>query len=155
VSWLLDGRSVGRDEVLGLRPELAGDHALLLDVIWSGAVSPVTLELCRLRMAMVLRCAPALAERSPAAVDAGLDEDRIARLPAWPTDPAFSDEERACVSFAEKYVIDHHGITDDDVDAVVAALGPSGTVTLTTALAVWECQHRLDKALGVARAGGG
>jgi alkylhydroperoxidase family enzyme len=145
----------GRDEVLGLRPELAAEHARLLEAIWSGPVSPVTLELCRLRMATLLRCAPALAERSPAALAAGLDEERIARLPAWPTDPGTTDEERACIGFAEQYVIDHHGVTDEQVATLVDLLGDEGVVTFTTALVVWENQHRFDNALGVAQAGRG
>lgn len=146
---------LARDEVLGRRPELAAEHRRLAEVLWSGPVSPVTLELCRLRMATLLRCAPALEERTPAATAAGLDEERIARLPAWPSDPGFSAEERTCIAFAEQYVIDHHGVSDADVAALVEALGPDGVVAFTTALVVWECQHRFDNALGVTRAGRG
>ena len=154
VSWLIrDGAS--RADVLALRPELAADHARLLETLWSGSVSPVTLELCRLRMASLLRSPAALRERTPAALAAGLDEDRIERLPVWPTDPSFSGEERACLALAEKWVIDQHAVSDDELAAVVDALGAEGTVTFTTALAVWDGQHRFDKALGVARATGG
>src|SRR5207253_6239337 len=135
--------------------ELAAEHARVLDAIWSGPVSPITLELCRLRMATLLRCEPALAERSPAAAAAGLTEDHIIRLPSWPTHPAFSDEERACLEFTERFVIDHHSITDAETASVVSALGAPGMVTLATALGVWECQHRLDKALGVSSAKAG
>jgi alkylhydroperoxidase family enzyme len=154
MSWLL-GDGATRADALGLRPELAAKHLRLLDAIWAGPVSPVILELCRLRMATLLRCAPALAERSAAATAAGLTEDHIARLPSWPHDPAFSDAERACLEFAEKFVIDHHSITDEDTAAVVAAVGEPGAVALATALGVWECQHRLDKALGVSQAKAG
>ena len=153
MSWL-GTEGTTRADVLALRPELAAAHAELLDTLWRGSVSPVTLELCRLRMAMLLRCEPALVERSPAAVDAGLTEERIATLAAWPIDPAFSDEERACLGFAEQYVIDHHGVTDEQVAGLVEVLGHEGVVTFTTALTVWECQHRLDKALGVSGPGG-
>jgi AhpD family alkylhydroperoxidase len=144
-----------REEVLGLRPELAAEHARLAETLWAGCVSPVTLELCRLRTATLLRCRPALDERTPAAVAAGLTEERIARLPAWPTDPDFTSEERVCLGFAEQFLIDHHGVTDEDVAALVGVLGPEGVVTFTTALVTWECQHRLDNALGVTQAGRG
>jgi len=33
--------------------------------------------------------------------------------------------------------------------ALHSALGPEGVVVLTTALGVWDNQHRLDNALGV------
>ena len=154
VSWLI-GDEAGRSDVLALRSELAGEHARVLEAIWSGPVSAVTLELCRLRMATLLRSPAALAERTPAARAAGLDEDRIGKLAAWPTDPSFSDEERACLAVAEKWVIDHHAITDDEIAAMTNALGVEGTVTLTTALAVWDGQHRFDKALAVRSATGG
>lgn len=142
-----------RADVLGLRPELSAEVARLHDVIWAGPVSPVTLELCRLRMATLLRSPAALAERTEAARLAGCDEARITALPSWPTDPGFSDEERACIAFAEKWVIDPHSISDDDAAAVLDALGPDGVVTFTTALGVWDGQHRFDNALGIARAG--
>jgi alkylhydroperoxidase family enzyme len=144
----------GRADVLGARPELAAAHERLLATIWSGPVSPVTLELCRLRMATLLESAAALVERSPAAMDAGLSEDRIGLLPRWPSDPSFSNEERACIGFAEQFVLDHAQISDDDVRELTDLLGPEGVVTFTTALIAWDNQHRLDNALHVADARG-
>ncbi|MET0326775.1 MAG: carboxymuconolactone decarboxylase family protein [Ilumatobacteraceae bacterium] len=143
-----------RTAVLGERPELAAAHERLLTTIWSGPVSPVTLELCRLRMATLLASESARTERSPAALDAGLTEERIARLPLWPTDPSFSDEERACIGFAELYVIDHAQISDDDVRELTVLLTAAGVVTFTTALIAWDNQHRFDNALHVADAQG-
>jgi alkylhydroperoxidase family enzyme len=139
-----------RRAVLGLRPELAAAHERLLDTVWAGPVSPVTLELCRLRMATLLASAAALSERSPAARDAGLTEERIRLLPRWPSDPSFSAEERACIGFAEQFVIDHEQISDGDVRELTELLTPEGVVTLTTALIAWDNQHRLDNALHVA-----
>ena len=136
--------------MLGRRPELAAAHARLLATIWAGPVSPVTLELCRLRMATLLGSAAALSERSPAARDAGLTEERIGRLPRWPSDPSFSTEERACIGFVELFLIDHDQISDDDVHELTELLTPEGVVTFTTALIAWDNQHRLDNAMHVA-----
>ena len=138
-----------RDDFLGALPELAVAHRRLLETLWAGSVSPVTLELVRLRMATLLDSSAALAERTPAATDAGLTEERIDRLAQWPSDPAVSDEERTCLAFAEAFLIDHHGISDEDVGALTAVLGAEGVVTFTTALVVWDNQHRLDNALRV------
>lgn len=137
-----------RRDLLELRPELAAEHDRLLDAIWERG-DPVLLELCRIRMAMLMGATTAQAERSPAAVAAGLTDDLVGRLPAWPHDPGFTDAHRAALAFTEQYVVDHHGITDDHVNALEAALGPEGVVVLTTALGVWDNQHRLDVALGV------
>src|SRR4051794_11584533 len=143
-----------RGAVLGLRPDLAAAHERLLTTIWAGPVSPVTLELCRLRMATLLSSEAALSERTPAARDAGLTEERIARLPQWPTDQSFSTEERVCIDFVEQFVIDHNQISDDDVRELTDVLGAEGVVTFTTALIAWDNQHRLDNALHVDAARG-
>ena len=145
-----DAVGVRRAEVLGARPELAAAHQRLLATIWAGPVRPVTLELCRLRMAMLLGSAAALSERTPAALDAGLTEDRIGRLAQWPTDPAFSHEERVCIAFVEQFLIDHNAISDEDVHALTDVLTAEGVVTFTTALIAWDNQHRFDNALRVA-----
>jgi alkylhydroperoxidase family enzyme len=149
-----DGVARRRAAVLGARPELAAAHERLMSTIWAGRVSPVTLELCRLRMATLLASEAALTERTPAAIEAGLTEERIALLSRWPTDPSFSPEERTCIGFVELFVIDHSQISDDDVHALTEQLTPEGVVTFTTALITWDNQHRLDNALHVAAAPG-
>lgn len=146
MSWLLE-RPGGRADVLALRPELAEAHRALHTAVWASDVPAETLELCRLRLAQLLDARAALAERSPQA--AGLDEARVAALGRWRTDDAFSADERACLAFTELFVLDHHAITDEQAATVVAALGEPGFVAFTTALSVWENQHRLDIALGV------
>jgi alkylhydroperoxidase family enzyme len=145
-----DDVTARRAGVLAARPELAAAHERLLATIWGGTVSPVTLELCRLRMATLLGSTAAQAERSPAATAAGLTEERIGLLSRWPTDPSFSTEERMCIGFAEQFVIDHNGISDEDVHTLTDLLTAEGVVTFTTALIAWDNQHRLDNALRVA-----
>jgi len=143
-----------RTEVLAARPELAAAHERLLATLWAGTVSPATLELCRLRMATLLASTAALAERTPAAVAAGLTEERIGRLSLWATDPSFTAEERACIAFAEQFVLDHDQISAGDVQHLTELLGTEGVVTFTTALIAWENQHRFDNALRIAAAEG-
>src|SRR4051812_26547138 len=149
VSWL--GGAPNRAEILAMRPALADRHQALLEAIWASGVSPVTLELCRIRLATILRADVALAERSPAALDAGLVEDLVTALPHWPSDSAFTEEQRACLELTELFAIDHHAVTDEHVARVDRALGHQGTVSLLTALGVWEAQHRFDNAVGVTR----
>ncbi len=147
MSWLT-GKASTRNDLLALRPELASDHQAILDEVWAGSVDPTVLELCRLRTAKVLGATTALAERTPAAVAAGLDEDKVSALASYVSDERFDAADRACIGFSEQYVIDVHGISPEQVAAVEAALGPKGVVTLTTALSMWELTHRFDNALG-------
>lgn len=144
MSWITGG-AADRNSLLELRPPLAADHHRVFDAIWSGPVERRTLELCRLRTAMLLGNQIGLAERTADIDD--LDEATIGALAAWPTDERFSEADRAGIALAEQYVLDVHGVTDAMVDRVSAAVGADGVVTLTTALALWELTHRFDNAL--------
>ncbi len=151
MSWLT-GTDTSRDDLLAKRPPLAEAHQQLIDAIWASPVPAPVLELCRLRMAKLLGCVPALAQRYPPPLQAGLTESKIERLSNWPTDPAFTAAERACIGFAELFVMDPHAITDDESESVRLHLGDAGLVAFTTALGVWDNQHRFDNALGAANA---
>lgn len=147
MSWLLEG-ATSREELLELHPGLAADHQRILDELWQSSVDPRILELCRLRAATLLRNTHAWDEpRSPAAVAAGLDEAMVQSLSQWVADDRFDATTKTCLRLAEQYVIDVHGITDEQVAEVAEAIGSDGVVTLTTALATWEISHRFDNAL--------
>ena len=147
MSWLVAGAD-SREELLALHPPLAADHHRLVDEIWNASVDARLLELCRLRTATILGNTRAWDEpRSPAAVQAGLDESLVAALAAWPTHPGFDAAAKACLGLAEQYVIDVHGISDVQVAEVEAHIGADGVIALTTALATWEITHRFDNAL--------
>ncbi len=151
MSWFVDG-AASRDELMALHPALAADHHRILDEVWrasaaSQTLKPQILELCRLRMATILGNTQAWDEpRSPAALQAGLDESLVAALAEWPTHPGFDVPTRACLGLAEQYVIDVHGITDAQVSELEETIGADGVITLTTALATWEITHRFDNA---------
>ena len=129
------------------RPDLARDHQAVIDGLWDGSVDPRVLELCRLRTAKLIGSAAASAERTPGT---GVGEATIEALDSWPTDDRFSPIDRACLAYAEQFVLDVHGITGELTRAVVEALGEPGMVTFTTALAAWELSHRFDASLGSA-----
>jgi AhpD family alkylhydroperoxidase len=148
VSWL--GTAPTLDAVFGLRPELHDAWRAFRGAFWERRlVDPVILELCRLRVAALHGCRAELGARTPAARDAGLDEARIAALADWATDPRFSAAERACLRFAEQFVLDAHGVTDEDAAAVTAALGDPGAVALVEALALFDGFCRFRLVLGV------
>lgn len=148
MSWL--GTPPRLDAVFGLRPELFDAWRAFRDAFWERRlVDPVILELCRLRVAALHGCRAELAARTPAARAAGLDEAKIAALGDWATDARFGASERACLRFAEQFVLDAHGVTDGDAAAVTAALGDAGTVALAEALALFDGFCRFRLVLGV------
>jgi alkylhydroperoxidase family enzyme len=136
------------DRVTALAPEAL---AALVDLhkVAGARVDPETLELCRLRMATLLRADGAHRLRSRDAIRAGLLEEKIEALPAWPTSPAFSPAERACLALAEQFVIDVSGVTDELVDAVLAHLSAEACYGLVNALWVFEALQSLCLTLGV------
>jgi alkylhydroperoxidase family enzyme len=144
------------EEALGLRPELLADLKCFHALFWSdGRIDPVLLELCRLRIASVLGCSSEARVRYEPARLAGLREEKIAALPRWPTAPDFTAAERACLAFAEAFVIDVHSIDDDLAAAVTEHLSPAEMVAFTEALAVFDgfMRFRLVLSLEPAAAG--
>ncbi len=130
-------------DALVARPELGS----LLSRIWAGALDPVTVELCRLRIAQILGDTVGGAHRSDTAVAAGLDEDLVSALSHWPTHPAFDSRHRAALRFTEGYVIDAHSLGDDDRSLVLAHLSEPEAVALTLALATFDALSRTRLAL--------
>lgn len=124
-------------------PGLSATLDQMGEAAW-GAVDPVLLELCRLRIATLLDCRSEADVRTAAA---GLDEAMIAELPAWPSSPRFDARQRACLAFCEQFVIDVAGMPDDLALAVVDHLGEAGARTFTAALLVVEQRQRLALAL--------
>ena len=126
-------------DLLAARPELADHRATMLDGIWRGSgVPPRLLELARLRVAALLHDEVGSATRTPAAVAAGLDDDLVDALPAWPTDPRFTPTDRAALAVTEQFVVDCHGITDAQVAELHDALGDQPTVGFLIALALFD-----------------
>ena len=136
------GTAAVLDAVLSDRPALAGQLAELERAAWS-AVDPVLLELCRVRIAMLLGCADEARARSEEAIAAGLEEAVLADLSLWPTSPRFGARERACLAFCEQFVIDVAGLDDDLAFAVSEHLGSQGLADFTAALLVVEQRQRL------------
>ena len=136
--------------VFGLRPDLYADYRAFLAALWGReSVGPVVLELCRLRIAQLLECESELRLRYEPARAAGLAESKIALLDRWPTAPEFTDAERACLGYAEQFVLDAHGVTDAQAAEVTAHLTAAGLVALTQALALFEGFARFRQILGV------
>jgi AhpD family alkylhydroperoxidase len=142
------------DRVLAGHPDVAGELAAAEAAAWD-ANDPVLMELCRLRIAMLLGCEAELAARTEAATAAGLDEATVAELASWPTSPRFDGRARACLAFCEQFVIDVASLDDDLAFAVAEELGQDGLANLVSGILVVEQRQRLRLAwerLGVAGA---
>jgi hypothetical protein len=134
-----------------LLSEFAGTDSVLsefYDAAWA-STDPRLLELCRLRLAELLAHDRARAERTPAAVAAGLDERQVAELSRWPVSTAFDARERAALALAEQFAIDVKGIDQRLIDGVRAWLPVPETFALLAAL--WPVEQQLRWSLMVER----
>jgi alkylhydroperoxidase family enzyme len=138
------------DAVFGLCPPTYERFRELYGGLWHAeGLDPVVVELCRLRVATLLHCEAELCLRYQAARDAGLGEAQIEELPRWPTSPVFTALQRACLGFAEQYVLDPHGVSDEQMAELGRHLDRRGIASLTLALAMTDALARFRLALGV------
>jgi alkylhydroperoxidase family enzyme len=113
------------DETFGLRPDLYGPYQDFVGLFWHRKlVDAEVLELCRLRVAQLLRCAPE-------------------GVHAEPRDAA----QQAAVAFAEQFVIDPHGVDDSMRARIKEHFSSAQAVALTEALAVFDGFTRFRIAL--------
>lgn len=81
----------------------------------SAAVAPGLHALARARIATLLGIAAPGGSR--------VAREQIAALPSWPSSPLFAERERASLAFAEQFVLDVSGTTDEQRAALTQALG--------------------------------
>jgi alkylhydroperoxidase family enzyme len=150
VTWLDDLPPGDTDwaRVVALQPDLMRSLVELQRITWT-LVDPVVLELSRIRIATLIGAPTDQQLRSEAAIEAGLQDDKIAALDAWATSPLFSAGERACIDLAEQFVIDVQGVTDQHVQAVTEHLGASQCYVFVNALWSMEALQRMCLVLGV------
>jgi len=151
-SWVPD-RAPGTTEfgrVFGLRANLFAHYRDFYARLWDpGVMDPVVLELCRIRVAHLVGVDDALSERSRPALDGGLSEDAVAELPSWTTSARFDETTRACLGFAEQFVLDPSGLRSGDRAAVRSAVGYRKLVGLAQAVAVFDGFSRFRLVLGI------
>jgi alkylhydroperoxidase family enzyme len=133
----------GHDDV---RRQMNDAHA----AAWA-ATSPRLLELCRVRIAMLLGCDAEVRARTPEA-SGTVDDGLLSALAAWPGDPRFDPLDRACLAMTEHYVMDVATLDDVTVEAVRSHLGDEGLSNFVSALLIVEQRIRLrlmwDRLLG-------
>jgi alkylhydroperoxidase family enzyme len=90
---------------------------VLLDSLWAQVPDPALVELCRLRMATLLKsCDPALGNRP--GIPVSVDPVQLAALGHWWDSPRFDSRERAYLEFTEQFVTSVRDISDEQVQAL-------------------------------------
>ncbi len=85
----------------------------------------------------------------------GLDVTRLKEIDSYATSPAFSDDERAAIAYADAMTTDPHTVTDAQVDDLRARFGDAGVIELTYQIGLENMRARVNSALGITEQGFG
>lgn len=144
MDWTEATRSADPREVLA--PQAWAAFAAFQDAAWRAAPADV-LELARIRVAQLLRCADV--EFSPPPGGWQLSPAKSAAVSEWPTSSLFDERERAALTFTEQFVMDVAGVTDDHRGDLAGAL--AGEDLGAFVMGLFTCDFGLRTSVAVGR----
>ena len=83
----------------------------------------------------------------------GLDVERLKEIDSYATSPAFTDDERAAIAYADAMTTDPHTVTDEQVADLRARFGDAGVIELTYQIGLENMRARVNAALGITEQG--
>jgi AhpD family alkylhydroperoxidase len=83
----------------------------------------------------------------------GLDVERLKDIDNYATSPAYTDDERAAIAYANAMTTDPHTITDEQVADLQRRFGDDGVIELTYQIGVENMRARMYSALGITEQG--
>jgi alkylhydroperoxidase family enzyme len=123
--------------------EAIGSYRELL----SSLVDPTLVELCRLRIAQVVRGSDEAPADPALARQVGISEAQLADLASWYTSEHFDATQRACLQLAEYFCYSAQSVTDAHVAEVRTHLSAEQVLGLTNAIWVEDSAERLSNFL--------
>ncbi len=139
MTWLpvsVDG-SNERDAVLGLHPQAYARHKAFLDAC-TAVIDPGLLQLCKARMAQLLRCREELARHDP---------EMLAQLASWHRSPSLTSLQRHALEFVELFILDPSRVTREQIAPLERELGATGVINFATVISAYEASLRLSTLL--------
>ncbi len=83
----------------------------------------------------------------------GLDVERLKEIDNYATSPAYTDDERAAIAYADAMTTDPHTVTDEQVDDLRSRFGNAGVFELTYQVGLENMRARVNTALGITEQG--
>jgi alkylhydroperoxidase family enzyme len=124
-----------------------GDAISRYVALLSSFMRPALVELCRLRIAQIVRGSDAAPISVSDAETAGVSPAQLAELATWYTSERFDATERACLQLAEYFCYSAQSVSDEIVAEVSAHLTPEQVLALTNAIWVSDSSQRLSNFL--------
>jgi len=135
----------GPDPLARLAPEVSRAFAHLQAAVWAGR-SPDRSALVGARVTQLLGGTCGYGTDPSGAP--GLPDELREQLSRWPDSPIFSGEERACLGFAEQFVIDVAGVDDGLRRTLGSAIGADQLLEFVVALFALDYGQRVAMVLG-------
>ena len=135
----------GPDPLARLAPEVSRAFSHLQAAVWAGS-SPDRSALVGRRVTQLL--GSTTEDRTDPAGAPGIPHQSGRQLSRWPDSSLFSEEERACLGFAEQFVIDVAGVDDRLRRQLGAALGADELLEFVVALFALDYGQRVAMVLG-------
>jgi len=83
----------------------------------------------------------------------GLDVERLKEIDSYATSPAYTDDERAAIAYADAMTTDPHSVTDEQVADLRARFGDAGVIELTYQIGLENMRARVNATLGITEQG--
>jgi len=104
---------------------------------------PALVDLCRLRIAQIVRGSDVPLIEPSEAQTAGITPAQLAELATWHTSDQFDGTERACLELAEYFCYSAQSVRDEHIAEVSAHLTAEQVLSLTNAIWVSDSSERL------------
>ncbi len=115
----------------------------------ASSLDPRLHELVRYRIAQLNQCTLCLDFRR---TDSGASEDLLAHVSTYATSPAFTELEKAALSFTEQFCTQSAAIQDDLLQTLQTHLGPGGLTDLALVVGKYLAMGRFMQVLGLDQA---
>ena len=129
------------------RPAMADVIGKFNDVVALSTLEPRLHEVVRYRIAHINGCTGCKAYRSPEGIAAGVSEELLGEVVNWRTSSRFTELEKLCLDYAERFCTEPTSITEAHTDALRGRLGDGGLVDLTVCIAKYLAIGRLISVL--------
>jgi AhpD family alkylhydroperoxidase len=83
----------------------------------------------------------------------GLDVERLTEIDTYATSPAYTDDERAAIAYANAMTTDPHTVTDEQVADLRTRFGDAGVIELTYQIGLENMRARVNATLGITEQG--
>jgi AhpD family alkylhydroperoxidase len=83
----------------------------------------------------------------------GLDVERLKDIDSYATSPAYTDDERAAIAYADAMSTDPHTVTDEQVADLRTRFGDAGVIELTYQIGLENMRARVNATLGITEQG--